>query len=69
MPAGVKDFTDVQTGQTDYGAHPVSYSVGTVGCFCGVNLADGKGNLSILASAEARNKWRSPSTPPVLSWR
>jgi len=65
VPAGVKDFTDVQTGQTDYGVHPV----GTVGCLCGVKLADGKGNHSPLASAEARNKWRSASTPLLLSWR
>ena len=45
------------------GAHPTSYSVGTVGCFHGVKRADGKGNHPSSASAETKHKWRSPSTP------
>lgn len=64
MPAGVKYFTVVKTVQIDYGVHLVE----TVSCFRGVKRADGKGNHSPSASAEAKNKWRCPSTPPLRSW-
>jgi hypothetical protein len=69
VPAGVQDFTVVKKVHTDYGTHPASYLVGTLGCFRGVKRANGNGNHPPSASAEAKNKWRSPSTPPLLSWR
>jgi hypothetical protein len=69
VPAGVQDFTVVKKVHTAYGAHPATYSVGTLGCFRGVKRAERNGNHPPSASAEAKNKWCSPSTPPLLSWR
>jgi hypothetical protein len=55
VPVGAENFFLHDHVQTDSGAHPASYSMGTRGSF-----PRGKA-----AGAEVMNAWRYASTPPI----
>jgi len=51
--------------QTNSGAHPASYPVGTRGLSLGLKWPGREANHSPQSSAEVRNAWRYTSTPSI----
>jgi hypothetical protein len=53
--------------QTDYGAHPASYPIGTGGSFLGGKEAGHEADHSPPSSVD-KERWRYTSTPHTSSW-
>jgi hypothetical protein len=65
---GARDFSLVRSVQTDSGAHPVSYPMGTGGCFHGgggVTLLGREADSSGPPSAEVKSGGAIPPLPPT----
>jgi hypothetical protein len=62
----VKDFSLLRSAQTDFGAHPASYSRGTVEDLSpGVKRQEREANHSLPSSAEFKKRGAIPPLPHV----
>jgi hypothetical protein len=67
VPVG--DFSLLLVVQTDSGAHPASYPMGTGGSFPGVKRPGREAGRSPPTSAEVKNTLSIPALPHTPSWR
>jgi hypothetical protein len=65
IPADTRDFSLFQSRQAGSGAHPTSFSVGTLGSFLEVMWHGPEAEHSPLFSAKFKNEWNCTSAPPV----
>jgi hypothetical protein len=69
FPTVVRDFSLLDSVQTDFGAHPSSYPMGTGGFFPGVKRPGCEADHSPPSSAEIKNGECIPPLPHASSWR
>ena len=67
IPLGARDFYLAHNVLTDFGAHPASYSMGTVFSPGGLKGLGREVNYSPTCSAEVKNERSYANTPPL--WR
>jgi hypothetical protein len=67
IPGSVR-FSLLHSVQTDSGAHPASYPVGTVGSFPGLKRPGREVDRSPLSSAEVKKGGAIPPLPNMSSW-